>query len=59
MVLLDYFSYILAILNVLCVAPFAVRRFRGHHRQLLIEFGRNVEEGMKRLEEESEDDYVR
>lgn len=37
-----------------------VRRFKGHHRQLLIECNRDVEEGMKQLEDESaEESYVR
>ena len=46
-----------------CYYFFAVRRFKGHHRQLLIECSRDVEDGMKRLEDESaeeeEESYVR
>lgn len=42
--------------GVVCVVPIAGRRIRDCYRQLLTECGRNVEEGMKQLEDESEED---
>lgn len=42
--------------GIFCVVPIAVRRYRDCYRQLLTECGRNVEEGMKQLEDESEED---
>ena len=40
--------------------PFSTRRLKGYHRQLLIECERDVDEGMRRLEDDSDEaDYVR